>query len=193
LWVGTDGGLIHRTADGGKTWTKFDNLPGVPSQSYVNQIIAGLHDKNTAYVCFNHHRYGDFKPYVLKTTDAGKTWKAIQSNLPPRVSVYTIAEDHIDPNLLFVGTEFGVFFSSDGGTQWTALKSGLPTIAVRDIEIQCRENDLVLGTFGRGFYILDDYTPLRKLRREDFEKPAILFERYREGGTLLKEPLIAIL
>jgi photosystem II stability/assembly factor-like uncharacterized protein len=175
LWVGTDDGLIHRTEDGGKTWIKFDNLPGVPSQSYVNQIIAGLHDKNTAYVCFNHHRYGDFKPYVLKTTDAGKTWKAIQSNLPGRGSVYTIAEDHIDPNLLFVGTEFGVFFSTDGGTQWTALTSGLPTIAVRDIEIQRRENDLVLGTFGRGFYVLDDYAPLRKLRREDFEKTAILY------------------
>lgn len=175
LWVGTDDGLIHLTIDGGKNWTKFDNLPGVPVQSYVHQIIASLHDKNTAYVCFNHHRYGDFKPYVLKTSDAGKTWKAIQSNLPPRGSVYSIAEDHVDPNLLFVGTEFGVFFSNSGGQQWIQLKAGIPTIAVRDIEIQRRENDLVLATFGRGFYILDDYSPLRNFKKEDMSKAAIVF------------------
>jgi photosystem II stability/assembly factor-like uncharacterized protein len=175
LWVGTDDGLIQLTTDGGRTWTKFDNLPGVPQRSYVHQVIASLHDKNTAYVCFNHHRYGDFKPYVLKTTDAGKTWRAIQSNLPARGSVYSVAEDHVDPNLLFVGTEFGAFFSNNGGQSWTQLKAGLPTIAVRDIEIQRRENDLVLGTFGRGFYILDDYTPLRNLKKSDFDKPAIIF------------------
>lgn len=175
LWVGTDDGLIQLTTDGGKTWTKFDNLPGVPARSYVHQIIASLHDKNTAYVCFNHHRYGDFKPYVLKTTDAGRTWRPIQSNLPARGSVYSIAEDHVDANLLFVGTEFGVFFSNTGGQSWTQLKAGLPTIAVRDLEIQRRENDLVLGTFGRGFYILDDYSVLRNLKKEDLNKPAIIF------------------
>ncbi|MBK8700865.1 MAG: glycosyl hydrolase [Saprospiraceae bacterium] len=175
LWVGTDDGLIQLTMDGGSTWTKYDNLPGVPSQSYVHQIIASNHDKNTAYVCFNHHRYGDFKPYVLKTTDQGKTWKSIASDLPVRGSVYSIAEDHVDANLLFAGTEFGCFFSYNGGTNWLQLKSGLPTIAVRDIEIQRRENDLVLATFGRGFYILDDYSPLRKLVAEDFEKEALLF------------------
>jgi photosystem II stability/assembly factor-like uncharacterized protein len=175
LWVGTDDGLIHLTTNGGQTWTKIDNLPGVPAMSYVHQIIASLHDKNVAYVCYNHHRYGDFKPYVLKTSDMGKTWKPIQSNLPVRGSVYSIAEDHVDPNLLFVGTEFGVFFSTSGGTSWTQLKGGLPTIAVRDIEIQRRENDLVLGTFGRGFYILDDYSLLRRLKKEDLDKPAILF------------------
>jgi len=175
LWVGTDDGLIHLTNDGGKNWTKFDNLPGVPSMSYVHQIIASLHDKSTAYVCFNHHRYGDFKPYVLKTTDAGKTWKPIQSNLPVRGSVYSIAEDHVDANLLFVGTEFGLFFSTSGGQSWTQLKAGLPTIAVRDLEIQRRENDLVLATFGRGFYVLDDYSLLRNLKKDDLDKPAIIF------------------
>jgi photosystem II stability/assembly factor-like uncharacterized protein len=175
LWAGTDDGLIHLTTDGGKNWAKFDNLPTVPAQSYVHQIIASLHDKNTAYVCFNHHRYGDFKPYILKTTDAGKTWKAIQSNLSERGSIYSVAEDHVDPNLLFVGTEFGVFFSNTGGQSWLQLKAGLPTIAVRDIEIQRRENDLVLATFGRGFYILDDYTPLRNLKKEDLDKEAIIF------------------
>ncbi len=175
LWVGTDDGLIHLTTNGGTNWTKFDNLPGVPSRSYVHQIIASLHDKNTAYVCFNHHRYGDFKPYVLKTTDAGKTWKQIQSNLPQRGSVYSIAEDHVDANLLFVGTEFGAFFSNNGGQEWIQLKAGLPTIAVRDIEIQRREDDLVLGTFGRGFYVLDDYSALRKFKKENMDQAAIIY------------------
>lgn len=175
IWVGTDDGLIQLTTDGGNNWKKFDNLPGVPQQSYVHQIIASLHDKNTSYVCFNHHRYGDFKPYVLKTSDAGRTWKPIQSNLPVRGSVYTIAEDHVDPNLLFVGTEFGAFFSNTGGADWIQLKAGLPTIAVRDMEIQRRENDLVLATFGRGFYILDDYSVLRNFKKQDMSKPAIIF------------------
>lgn len=174
LWVGTDDGLIQMTMDGGATWTKIDNLPGVPAMSYVHQIIASLHDKNTAFVCFNHHRYGDFKPYILKTTDAGRTWKSIAANLPERGSVYTIAQDHVDKDLLFVGTEFGCFFSSDGGGNWIQLKSGLPTIAVRDIEIQRRENDLVLATFGRGFYVLDDYTPLRSIKKDDLSKDAII-------------------
>ncbi len=175
IWVGTDDGLIQLTTDGGKSWTKMDNLPGVPAQSYVHQIISSQHDKNTAYVCFNHHRYGDFKPYLLKTTDAGKTWTAIQSNLPVRGSVYAIAEDHVDSQLLFVGTEFGLYFSNNGGQKWIQLKSGLPTVAVRDIEIQRRENDLVLATFGRGFYVLDDYSVLRTFKKADLDKQAILF------------------
>jgi photosystem II stability/assembly factor-like uncharacterized protein len=175
LWAGTDDGLLHLTTNGGQTWAKFDNLPGVPAQSYVHQVVASLHDQNTAYVCFNHHRYGDFRPYVLKTTDAGKTWRPIHGNLPERGSVYSLAEDHLDPNLLFVGTEFGLFFTNAGGQTWLQLKAGLPTIAVRDLDIQRRENDLVLATFGRGFYILDDYTPLRNLKKEELAKEALLF------------------
>ncbi|MFM9985166.1 MAG: WD40/YVTN/BNR-like repeat-containing protein, partial [Flavobacteriales bacterium] len=175
IWVGTDDGLIQLTKDGGKTWTKIDNISGAPAQSYVHQIIASLHDVNTAYVCFNHHRYGDFKPYVFKTSDGGKTWKAIHSNLPARGSVYSIAEDHVDPTLLFVGTEFGIHCSKNGGDSWFQLKNGLPTVAVRDIEIQRRENDLVLATFGRGFYIMDDYSLLRNVKKEDFDKEAVIF------------------
>jgi photosystem II stability/assembly factor-like uncharacterized protein len=161
LWAGTDDGLIHLTTDGGAHWTKLNAVNGAPAQSYVNQIITSLHDKNTAYVAFNHHRYGDFKPYLFKTTDMGKTWTSIVTNLPVRGSVYTIAEDHIDPNLLFVGTEFGLFVTVNGAKTWTQIKNGLPTIAVRDLEIQRRENDLVLATFGRGYWILENYAILR--------------------------------
>ncbi len=175
IWVGTDDGLIQLTLDGGKTWNAIDNIISIPKQSYVHQIITSLHDKNTAYACFNHHRYGDFKPYVVKTTDAGRTWTSISSNLPERGSVFSIAEDHIDKNLLFVGTEFGIHFSNNGGANWYAMKNGIPTIAVRDIEIQRRENDLVLATFGRGFYIMDDYSLLRNFKKEDLNKDAAIF------------------
>ncbi len=176
LLIGTDDGLIQITTDGGKNWSKIDNIAGVPERTYVNQIIASQHDKNTFYAVFNHHRYGDFKPYLFKSKDGGHSWSAIHGNLPGRGSVYTVAEDHVNPQLLFAGTEFGVFFTIDGGSKWTQLKSGLPTIAVRDIEIQKRENDLVLATFGRGFYILDDYTLLRKIKKEDLKKDAWIAE-----------------
>ena len=194
LVVGTDDGLIHVTTDGGKNWTRIDNIPGVPERTYVNQIIASQHDKNVFYATFNHHRYGDFKPYVFKSNDGGKSWVAIQHNLPARGSAYTIAEDHVNKDLLFVGTEFGVYFTIDGGKTWTQLKGGLPTIAVRDLTIQKRENDLVLATFGRGFYILDNYAPLRTLKPDDLKKEALLlpikdswmFNEYRKYGAPLK-------
>ena len=134
-----------------------------------------MHDKNTAYVCFNHHRYGDFKPYLLKTSDGGNTWKMIVSDLPQRGSIYSIAEDHVDPDLLFVGTEFGCYFSNDNGQHWIQLKNGLPTIAVRDIELQRRENDIVIATFGRGFYVLDDYSHLRNSKSLTIDKSAKIF------------------
>src|SRR5206468_7898598 len=149
LYAGTDDGLIHISKDGGKNWIKVDNIPGVPERTYVNMIIASQHDKNVAYAAFNHHRYGDFRPYLFKTSDGGKTWQPIQNNLPVRGSVYCIAEDNKNPELLFAGTEFGVYFSIDGGNEWTQLKGGLPPIAIKDMEIQKREGDLVLATFGR--------------------------------------------
>lgn len=166
LYVGTDDGLLQVSADGGTTWVKHDKFPGVPETTYVNDIVTSQHDASTVYVAFNNHKRGDFKPYVLKSTDKGKSWTAIQGNLPSRGSVYAIAEDHVNPKLLFVGTEFGLFFSLDGGMDWTQMKAGLPTIAIRDIEIQKEENDLVLASFGRGFYILDDYSPLRTYRKD---------------------------
>jgi hypothetical protein len=175
LYAGTDDGLIQITEDGGKTWRKIDKFPGVPELTYVNEVLASQHERNTVYAAFNNHKRGDFKPYVLKSMDAGKTWVSIASDLPERGSVYALAEDHVNKNLIFCGTEFGVFVSIDGGKNWKQLKSGLPTIAVRDIAIQRRENDLVLGTFGRGFYILDDYSPLRDLDSQKMDKEGHIF------------------
>jgi hypothetical protein len=137
-------------------------------------LTASLHDVNEVFVAFNSQRDGDFTPYLLRSADQGKTWESISSNLPDRGNVYCIKQDHVNPNLLFVGTEFGAFFSTDKGENWTKL-GGLPTIAVYDLDIQQRENDLVAGTFGRGFYVLDNYTPLRTIGTDVLDKKAHLF------------------
>jgi len=175
IYVGTDDGLIQITDNGGKTWNKVDQLPGIPEYTYVNMILASRHDAQIVYAVFNNHKNGDFKPYILKSTDQGKSWSSISNTLPEKGSVYCIAQDHTDPELLFAGTEFGVFFSRNGGAQWIQLKGNLPTIAIRDMEIQKRENDLVLASFGRGFYILDDFTPLRMLADSILEQDAHIF------------------
>jgi len=175
IYVGTDDGLIQVTEDGGKNWRRLDKFPGVADMAYVSRIVASNHDANTVYVAFDNHQNADFKPYLLMSTDAGRTWSAIKSNLPANGPVLAIAEDHINPNLLFVGTEFGLYFSIDAGQKWIQLKGGFPTIAVRDLSIQKRENDLVVGTFGRGIYILDNYTPLRLLKPEMLKEEAVVF------------------
>lgn len=175
IYVGTDDGLIQITEDGGKNWRKLDKFPGVGDMAYVSRIIASNHDANTAYASFDNHQNADFKPYLLRTADAGRTWVSISSNLPKNGPVLAIAEDYVNPSLLFVGTEFGLYFSVDGGQKWIQLKGGLPTIAVRDLNIQKRENDLVVGTFGRGIYILDDYTPLRSIRPETLKEDFVSF------------------
>lgn len=175
LYAGTDDGLIQVSEDGGDNWRKIESFPGVPSLTYVNMVWASQHDENVVYATFNNHKRGDFKPYLLKSSDKGQTWSALQNNLPERGTVYAVAEDHVEPNLLFAGTEFGCFTSVDGGANWVQLSAGLPTICVRDMAIQKRENDLVLGTFGRGFYVLDDYTPLRKLSKDVMDQDAAIF------------------
>ena len=171
--IGTDDGLIQITEDGGENWKKIDNISGAPSQSYINSVYLSKHDVNVIYAAFNHHKYGDFKPYIFMSEDKGKSWKSISNNLPERGSVYSIEEDHQKEGLIFCGTEFGVFFSPDFGNRWKELSNGLPTISVRDITIQGRENDLVLGTFGRGFYVLDDYSLLRAIDNKEKLEPKI--------------------
>ncbi|MDJ0918835.1 MAG: hypothetical protein QNJ05_13795 [Woeseiaceae bacterium] len=168
IYVGTDDGVMNVTEDGGQTWRRTESFRGVPDMSLIEDTVASLHDPDVAYATIDNHKRGDHKPYVLKTENRGRSWSLISSDLPERGSAHTIVEDHVDPDLLFVGTEFGLFFTQDGGSSWHRLKTGLPTISVRDIEIQRRENDLVVGTFGRSIYILDDYSPLRS-KQADLE------------------------
>jgi len=190
LYAGTDDGLIQITEDNGKTWRKVPSIEGVPELTYVNALVCSKHDAKVVYAVLNNHKQGDFKPYIARSSDKGVTWKIISGNLPERGSTYDLAEDHVNPNLLFAGTEFGVYFSIDLGENWTQLKSGVPTVAIRDIEIQARENDLVLGTFGRSFYVLDDYSPLRHFKPADTVnsakiypiKDALVFQQSRPLG-----------
>jgi len=169
LYVGTDDGLLQITEDGGKNWRKIETFAGVPPNTYVQRIIASPIDAKTVFVAFDNHQNGDFTPYLLKSTDAGRSWTSITGDLPKRGGVYAVAQDHQDANLLFCGTEFGAYLSKDGGTHWIKIP-GLPTIMVRDIAIQRRENDLILGTFGRGIYVIDDYTVVRTLKPELFNQ-----------------------
>jgi photosystem II stability/assembly factor-like uncharacterized protein len=161
IYVSTDDGVINVTEDGGANWRRTTEFSGVPDMSYIDDVLASSHDTDVAYAVFDNHKRGDYEPYVMKSENRGRSWKSITGNLPERGSAHTIVEDHVDPDLLFVGTEFGLFVTQDGGNSWSELEGNFPTIAVRDIEIQKRENDLVVGTFGRGIYILDDYSALR--------------------------------
>jgi photosystem II stability/assembly factor-like uncharacterized protein len=174
LYVGSDDGLIQVSEDGGANWRKVDSLPGVPKNAYIQRLIASVHDANTAFAVADNHQNGDFLPYLMRTTDAGKSWTSIAGDLPKRGSVYAIAEDHVDPKLLFAGTEFGAYVTFDGGVKWLKVP-GLPTIMVRDIAIQRRDNAVVFGTFGRSIYVIDDYSLLRSLSPDVLSKPVHLF------------------
>ena len=177
LYAGTDDGLIHTTKNGGLEWTSMtvDELSGVPNTSFVNDIKADLHNDEVAYVALDNHKFGDYSPYLYKTSNGGKSWKPIMNGLPEDTFVWRIVQDHIDPNLLFLATEYGLYFSNNQGDNWVKFSNGLPTISVRDIAIQKRENDLVLATFGRGFYVLDDYSSLRKLNKSNSNE-VVLFD-----------------
>ncbi len=189
IYVGTDDGLIQISEDGGLNWRKIEKFPNVPEMTYVSKVLASLHDVDTVYAAFDNHKMGDYKPYLLKSRDRGRTWVSIAGNLPRRGNIYTIVQDHIKPELLFVGTEFGLFFTPDEGKHWIQLKGNFPTIAVRDLVIQRRENDLVVGTFGRGIYILDNYTPLRLISEEMLKKEAVLFPVKDAWMFIPREPL----
>ncbi len=191
IYVGTDDGLIQMTSDGGGSWTKYEKFAGIPDMTYVSRLAASSHDVNTVYAGFDNHKNEDFKPYLLKSTDEGKTWTSIAGDLPENGTVLAFAEDPVNASLLFVGTEFGAYFTIDGGAHWVRLKGGLPTIAVHDMVIHPREGDLVIATFGRGFYVLDDITPLRQMKPEAVEQAAAVYpvkdalmyiERHPLGG-----------
>ncbi|MCE1202878.1 MAG: YCF48-related protein [Bacteroidia bacterium] len=201
LYVGTDDGLIQVTEDDGKTWRKAGSFPGVPEYTYVSDVFPSRFDENVVFASFNNIKNDDFKPYLLKSSDKGRTWVSIAANLPKNETVHTVAQDFINPDLLFVGTEFSFYFSVDGGKTWVKHNPGLPDIPVRDIAIQERENDLVLATFGRGFYILDNYDPLRHIDAAKLrESEALLFPvrdalmyveegaRYGTGSTYFTAP-----
>ena len=176
LYVGTDDGLVQISEDGGQTWRKVDGygFAEAPADGYIADIECSPLSPDIAYVAVQNYKNGDFKPYLLKTTDRGQTWTLISKGLPERGSVYCLAIDHVNENILFVGTEFGLHVTLDGGIHWRPLPAGMPVIAVRDLEIQRREEDLVIGTFGRGIYILDDYSPLRALTPENLARPAMI-------------------
>jgi photosystem II stability/assembly factor-like uncharacterized protein len=168
IYIGTDDGLVQITEDGGDNWRKMEvgRLPGCPKTAYVNEIKADLYDANVAYLAADNIKYGDFQPYIYKTTDKGKTWRSMRGDMPDRQPVWRMVQDHVNKDLIFAGTEFGLYVTIDGGKHWSPMSNGLPPIAVRDVQIHRRENDLVLGTFGRGIYILDDLSPLRAMADE---------------------------
>jgi photosystem II stability/assembly factor-like uncharacterized protein len=174
LYVGTDDGLIQVTEDGGQTWRQCKRPKDVPERIYVNNLVADRFDRATVYAVLDNHKTGDFAPYLFKSTDAGKSWKSIAGDLPERHIVWRLVQDTEKPGLLFCATEFGVFVTVDGGGKWLKL-GGAPTISFRDLVIQERENDLVCASFGRGIYVLDDYTPLRAITEETLAEPALLF------------------
>lgn len=177
IYAGTDDGFIQVTEDGGASWRKIavGNLPDVPSTAFVNDIKADLFDANTVYVALDNHKYGDFKPYLLKSTNAGKSWKSIKGNMPEKTLVWRFVQDHVNPGLYFAATEFGIYFTVDGGKLWAKLTGGVPTISFRDLAIQRRENDLVGASFGRSFYVFDDYSPLRDVTIDQLKEEATLF------------------
>lgn len=177
IYAGTDDGLIQVTENGGQDWRtiKVASLPGVPKTAFVNDIKADLFDANTVYIALDNHKYGDFKPYLLKSNNRGKSWQSIASNLPDNHLVWRLVQDHIDKDLMFVGTEFGLFFTIDAGQKWIKITGDVPTISFRDLAIQKDENDLVAASFGRGFYIFDDYSLLRGVSLEQLEQESTLF------------------
>ncbi len=176
IYAGTDDGIIQVTEDG-QNWKRFElgTIKGVPSTAFVNDVRADLFDANVVYAALDNHKYGDFKPYLIKSSDKGKSWSMMSGNLPDNHVTWRLVQDHIDPNLLFVGTEFGIFFTKDGGSKWIKLSGGAPPIPFRDITIQRRENDLVGASFGRSFFVLDDITPLREVSSQLLAQEAGLF------------------
>ena len=164
IWAGTDDGNVQVTRDGGKTWTNTTkNLPGLAPNAWISTVDASPHDAATAFVAASHWQTGDYTPYAYMTTDYGQTWRRITGNLPARGWVHVVRQDPRNPNLLFLGTEFGIFASWDRGARWHSLRNGMSAAPVRDLWVHPRDNDLIIATHGRGIYVLDDIAPLQKL------------------------------
>ncbi len=178
IFAGTDDGHIQYTTTGGENWTNVNvnSLPGVPSTAFVNDIKADLHDTNIAYVALDNHKFGDYNPYLYKTINNGKTWSAINNGLPKGTLTWRLVQDHVNKNLLFLATEYGIYVSFNQGAKWIKFSNGLPTISFRDLAIQKRENDLIGASFGRSFYVFDDYSPLREVSEEMLRKEGVMFK-----------------
>ena len=187
LWVGTDDGNVQVTTNGGKSWTNVTaNLTGVPKNTWVYHIEASIHGKGTAYAVFDGHSTGDMKPYALKTTDFGKTWESIISkDIDDRAFVRNIQEDYVNEDLLFLGTEFGLYVTIDGGDNWSHFINNMPPVAVHFIDLQKKTNDIVMGTHGRGVIIIDDISPLRELDQNILAKDVHFFKN--EPFTMVEE------
>ena len=177
IYAGTDDGILQVTEDGGDNWRKIElsSLPGAPELPFVNDVRADLHDANTVYLAMDNHKYGDFNPYLYVSSDRGKSWKSISSNIPDRTLVWRVVQDHIKPSLLFAATEFGIYVTLNAGEKWMKLTGGVPTISFRDLTIQRRENDLVAASFGRSFFILDDISVFREATEDHIEAEGTLF------------------
>ncbi len=177
IWIGTDDGLVHVTTDGGNTWENVKaNIPNLPEKIWVSRVEASHHDKNSAYISFDNHRYDDNSAFLFATQNMGKSWTDITSNLSDKYPIYVVKEDPINPQLLFIGTEETVHVSVDKGRSWTNIRKGLPTVAIHDLVIHPREGDLIAGTHGRSLYVLDDLSPLRQLTEDVIEKQLHLFK-----------------
>ncbi len=177
VWIGTDDGLVQLTTDGGTTWTNVTrNIKSLLPEAWVTRVEASHFDEGTAYATFDRHRVDDYKPYVYKTTNFGKTWISLSADLPSVGYLHVVREDLENKNLLYVGSEFGLFLSFDGGKKWMAFKNDFPTVAVRDIKIHPRERDLLVGTHGRGLWILDDIRPMEQMTTEVLESSFALFD-----------------
>jgi photosystem II stability/assembly factor-like uncharacterized protein len=189
IYTGTDDGLIQVTEDGGKIWRKVEKIPGVPDNYFVNEIRASKHDQDTVYAALDNHKTGDLKPYLVKSADRGRTWVSIVGDLPKETIVWAITQDHVNKDMLFIGTEFGLYFTLDEGKHWIKLIGGVPNISFRDLEVQERESDLVGASFGRGFYIMDDYSPLRQVNAEAMRQECLLFPAKKALMYIEKMPL----
>ncbi|NNC80437.1 MAG: glycosyl hydrolase [Acidimicrobiales bacterium] len=174
IYVGTDDGRIQVTEDGGATWREAARPDGLSEFAFINDIEASQHDGDVVIIATDDHKSGDYRPYLFESRDRGRTWRSIAGDLPEATTIWAIEQDHVKADLLFVGAEHGVHVSLDGGERWHKLTKGVPTISFRDLAIQRRDNDLVGATFGRGFYVLDDYAPLRELSEDALAAPAAL-------------------